>query len=62
MGKLPITVWDHLSDAKLWFESFQNWQSEFLAILSMVILTIYLREKDSPESKAVEASHDETGC
>jgi len=60
-GKAEVSLWDHLHSDKLWFESFQNWQSEFLAILCMVVLTIHLREKDSPESKAVEAAHEDTG-
>ncbi len=41
--------------AAFWFESMQNWQSEFLAVLSLVVLTIFLRQKDSPQSKPVEA-------
>lgn len=44
-----------------WFESFQNWQSEFLAVLSIVFLSIYLRQKGSPESKAVDAPNSQTG-
>jgi hypothetical protein len=52
---------EHLVTARFWFESFQNWQSEFLAIASMVWLSVYLRERGSPESKPVHASHDETG-
>jgi Domain of unknown function (DUF6766) len=54
------TLWDYLS-ARFWFESFQNWQSEFLAIASMVWLAVYLRQRWSPESKAVHAPHHETG-
>jgi hypothetical protein len=57
----PLSFREHLGSAKFWFESFQNWQSEFLAIGSMVVLSIFLREKDSPESKPVEAPHGETG-
>lgn len=60
-GEAPLTAFDNLFQAEFWFESFKNWQSEFLAILVMVLLTIYLREKDSPESKALEAPHSETG-
>jgi len=52
---------DYLSSATFWFESFQNWQSEFLAIASMVWLSVYLRQRRSPESKPVYAAHDETG-
>lgn len=51
----------YISSSKFWFESFQNWQSEFLAVASIVILTIWLRQKGSPESKPVDAPHDETG-
>jgi hypothetical protein len=47
--------------SRFWFESFQNWQSEFLAIAAMVILSIYLRQRGSPESKPVDSPHDETG-
>lgn len=61
-GERPVSYGEHLTGAKFWFESFQNWQSEFLAIGSMVVLTIFLREKGSPESKAVEAPHAETGA
>lgn len=50
----------YLWGAKLWFESFQNWQSEFLAIASIVILSIFLRQKGSPESKPVDMAHSET--
>ena len=52
---------EYLVSARFWFESFQNWQSEFLAIASMVWLAVYLRQRWSPESKPVHASHDETG-
>lgn len=61
LGQTPYSMGDHLAGAKFWFESFQNWQSEFLAIASMVILSIFLREKNSPESKPVAAPHHETG-
>ena len=52
---------DYLFAANFWFESFQNWQSEFLSVASIVFLTIYLRQKGSPESKPVDAPHLETG-
>lgn len=52
---------DYLRSARFWFESFQNWQSEFLAIASMVWLAVYLRQRWSPESKPVHAPHTETG-
>ena len=57
----PPSLWEHLTSATFWFESLQNWQSEFLAVASMVALSIYLRQRGSPESKPVGASHDSTG-
>jgi hypothetical protein len=57
----PPTFNDYLMSARFWFESFQNWQSEFLAIASMVWLAVYLRQRWSPESKPVHAPHDDTG-
>ncbi|WP_158827099.1 DUF6766 family protein [Mucilaginibacter lacusdianchii] len=50
-----------LGQPTFWFETFQNWQSEFLSIISIVFLTIYLRQKGSSESKPVDAPHMETG-
>lgn len=55
------TVWAYLSDAQLWFESFQNWQSEFLSTAILVVLSIFLRQRESPESKGVAAPHSQTG-
>jgi len=52
--------YDYLSESRFWFESLQNWQSEFLAVFSLVILSIWLREKGSPESKPVDMPNDET--
>ncbi len=52
---------DYLTSARFWFESFQNWQSEFLSVGVMVWLAVYLRQRYSPESKPVHAPHDETG-
>ena len=56
-----LTAVQYLGTSRFWFESFQNWQSEFLAVGSMVVLSIFLREKGSKESKPVDSSHDETG-
>jgi hypothetical protein len=50
-----------LGQPTFWFETFQNWQSEFLSVASIVFFTIYLRQKGSPESKPVDAPHMETG-
>lgn len=59
----PVTsVIDHLSSSEFWFESFQNWQSEFLSTALLVILSIFLRFRGSPESKPVAAPHGETGA
>lgn len=55
------TVTEYLGEPEFWFETFQNWQSEFLSVASIVFLTIYLRQKGSPESKPVDAPHLETG-
>jgi len=51
----------HLFSGQFWFESFQNWQSEFLSTGVLVLLAIWLREKGSPESKPVAAPHQKTG-
>lgn len=59
-GEPGVTAIQYLSESRFWFESFQNWQSEFLAVASIVILSIWLREKGSPESKPVDMPHDET--
>ena len=55
------SVTAYLGQAEFWFETFQNWQSEFLSVASIVFLTIYLRQKGSPESKPVDAPDMETG-
>lgn len=55
------TVIAFLTEPTFWFETFQNWQSEFLSVASIVFLTIYLRQKGSPESKPVDAANMETG-
>ena len=50
-----------LTTSTFWFQSFQNWQSEFLAVGLLVTLSVFLRQRGSPESKPVAASHGETG-
>jgi hypothetical protein len=55
------STWSYMTTARFWFESFQNWQSEFLAVGAIVLASIWLREKGSPESKPVAASHHQTG-
>lgn len=50
------------AEDRFWFESFQNWQSEFLSVAAIVFLSIHLRQKGSPESKPVDTPHHETGA
>ncbi|MEA3052925.1 MAG: hypothetical protein QOG72_1828 [Sphingomonadales bacterium] len=61
-GETPAGVLAYLGDPQLWFESFQNWQSEFLSTAVLVVLSIWLRQRESPESKAVAAPHQATGA
>ena len=56
-----VTLAGYMSSARFWFESFQNWQSEFLALVAMVVLSIFLRQRGSPESKPVDAPTWDTG-
>jgi hypothetical protein len=60
-GGQPVGYWTHMMDSQFWFESFQNWQSEFLSTAMLVILSIFLRFRGSPESKPVTAPHSQTG-
>jgi hypothetical protein len=60
-GEAPITLLQYLGSAALWFESLQNWQSEFLALGVMLVLSVVLRQQGSPASKPVAAPHHETG-
>lgn len=55
------SVWQYMGSAQFWFESFQNWQSEFLSVGVLIVLSIYLRQRKSPESKPVGAPDDKTG-
>lgn len=61
-GQTAPDYLDHLSSAQFWFESFQNWQSEFLSTAVLVVLSIFLRFRGSPESKPVASPHSETGA
>jgi hypothetical protein len=60
-GAAAVSVPAYLGTSRFWFESFQNWQSEFLSIAALAVLSIFLRERGSPESKPVAAPHGETG-
>jgi len=55
------TTLSFISNSKLWFESFQNWQSEFLSVFAIIILSVFLRQKGSSQSKPVDAPNSETG-
>ena len=57
----PLSLGQYLGSASFWERTLQNWQSEFLAVGSMAILAVYLRQRGSPESKPVGAPHDATG-
>jgi hypothetical protein len=59
--KEPLGWGEYLTAPDFWNRTFQNWQSEFLAVASMVVLSIYLRERGSPESKPVGQPHHSTG-
>ncbi|GAA3213208.1 DUF6766 family protein [Nonomuraea helvata] len=57
----PVSWWSYVTSPEFWNRTLQNWQSELLAVLSMVALAIYLRQRGSPESKPVGAPHSATG-
>ena len=57
----PVSWAGYLATSEFWNRTFQNWQSEFLAVASMAILSIYLRQRGSPESKPVGSPHTATG-
>ena len=54
-GQAAVSAVAYVATPQFWFESFQNWQSEFLALVAMVVLSIFLRQRGSPESKPVAA-------
>jgi hypothetical protein len=60
-GQPGLNTWQFVRTSEFWFQSFQNWQSEFLAVGTIVILTVFLRQRGSAESKPVHAPHRETG-
>jgi hypothetical protein len=59
--QLPVSWLDYLGRADFWERTLENWQSEFLAVGSMAILAVYLRQRGSPESKPVGSPHEATG-
>jgi hypothetical protein len=60
-GGETVSVLGYIATSRFWFESFQNWQSEFLAMGTLIVLSIFLRQRGSPESKPVASPHTETG-
>jgi hypothetical protein len=60
-GGTCSTMIEHPGSSSFWFESFQNWQSEFLSIAVVVVFSIFLQQKGSPESKPVHTPHGKTG-
>jgi hypothetical protein len=60
-GEPTVSVWGFVRTAQFWFESFQNWQSEFLAVAVIVGASVYLRQRGSAESKPVAEPHHTTG-
>jgi hypothetical protein len=61
-GEPAVSAWKYVATSRFWFESFQNWQSEFLAVAAIVLASVYLRERGSAESKPVADAHQETGA
>jgi len=60
-GQAAVSLWSFVTSAQFWFQSMQNWQSEFLAVAALIVLSIFLRQRGSPESKPVAAPHAQTG-
>lgn len=60
-GQAVESFGSYITGSRFWFESFQNWQSEFLAVACIVLFSIWFRQQGSPESKPVDAPYDETG-
>jgi hypothetical protein len=61
-GGAAVSTLAYIGTSRFWFESFQNWQSEFLAVGALFVLTIFLRERGSAQSKPVAAPHSDTGA
>ena len=60
-GEGPVGFFTYLRSSQFWFESFQNWQSEFFSVAALIVLSIFLRERGSSQSKPVAAPHSQTG-
>jgi hypothetical protein len=60
-GGAPVSAVGYVGTSRFWFESLQNWQSEFVAVGALAVLSVYLRQKGSSQSKPVAQPHDKTG-
>ena len=60
-GEEAVSIFTYLGTARFWFESLQNWQSEFLSVGVLVVLSIFLRQRGSPESKLIDPPYHEAG-
>ena len=61
-GGRVLGIWQFMGTAEFWYQSMQNWQSEFLSVACLAVLSIFLRQHGSPESKPVAAPHSQTGA
>lgn len=61
-GEVGASTLQYMLQPHFWFESLQNWQSEFLSVFALTVLSIWLRQHGSPESKPVHAPHEQTGA
>jgi hypothetical protein len=57
-----VSWWSYVGSANFWQATLENWQSEFLAVGSFAAITVFLRQRGSPESKPVGAPHDQTAA
>jgi hypothetical protein len=60
-GEASQRFLEYVGSSRFWYESFQNWQSEFLSVFAIIVLSIFLRQRGSSQSKPVAAAHGETG-
>jgi hypothetical protein len=60
-GEPAVSLMGYAASSQFWFESFQNWQSEFMSVAVLTLLSIWLRQRSSPESKPVHKPHGDTG-
>jgi hypothetical protein len=61
-GEQTLSTFGFMGTSEFWYQSLQNWQSEFLAVAAIVVLSIFLRQRGSTESKPVNEAHAKTGA